>query len=397
MKKVLILTSDAGFGHRKASEAISAALQELYPETVEVSIVNPINDPDIPNLIRRLETGYDDMVMDDPNLYRLWYNVTDAPVMAQLMQEVTTTAMNKTLIKVLYNQQPDVVLSTHPSYNVSAMRALQQVGAKYNTPVHVVVTDLVGVHALWFNKAADYTFVPTGAVYKLALDNGLDKRQVKLTGLPVHPGIARETRPIAEIREALGWKTDQMTALVVGSARSTQTAGVVQMLDRSGLELQIAAVSGGDAETEAKLRALTWKSRVHVYGHVNNLPEMMKAADFVVCKAGGLIVSESLACGKPLALFDALPGQEIGNVKYVTESGAGDWSPGPVGVLTTVVSWLAHDGAELKKRRAMARKIGKPRAAYEIAELIMSSAENPEMPHLNEPQPGVADQPESED
>lgn len=397
MKKVLILTSDAGFGHRKASEAISAALQELYPETVEVSIVNPINDPDMPNLVRRLETGYDDMVLEDPNLYRLWYNATDAPVTAQLMQEVTTTAMNKTLIKILYNERPDVVVSTHPSYNVSSIRALQQVGARHYTPVHVVVTDLVGVHALWFNKVADYTFVPTGAVYKLALDNGLGKKQVKLTGLPVHPRIARETRTTAEIREALGWEPGQITGLVVGSARSTQTAGVVQMLDRSGLDLQIAAVSGGDAETEIKLREVTWKSRVHVYGHVSNLAEMMHAADFVVCKAGGLIVSESLAAGKPLALFDALPGQEVGNVKYVTESGAGDWSPGPVGVLTTVVSWLAHDQAELRKHRAMARKLGKPRAAYEIAELIMRSAENPEMPHLNEPEPDGEDQPESAD
>ena len=57
-------------------------------------------------------------------------------------------------------------------------------------------------------------------------------------------------------------------------------------------------------------------------------------------------------------------------MKYVTEAGVGAWSPGPIASLTTAVAWLAGGGEELKKRRATARKIGKPRAALDIAERI---------------------------
>jgi UDP-N-acetylglucosamine:LPS N-acetylglucosamine transferase len=51
----------------------------------------------------------------------------------------------------------------------------------------------------------------------------------------------------------------------------------------------------------------------------------------------------------------------------------GTWSPGPIGVLTTVYAWLASD-TELAKRRAAVRQVGRPRAAYDIADQIMKMA-----------------------
>ncbi len=368
-KSILILTSDAGFGHRKAAEAIGEAFLELYGEQCEVNIVNPLADPELPSLIKQIETGYDDIVVDDPTLYQIAYAATDAPVVAQLMQEVTTTVLNRTLTKIIERYRPDVVIATYPAFSQATLRAAEN--ASHPVPLYVVVTDLIDVHSLWFHSGATCTFAPTGAVYKQALDHGLAKEKIRLSGLPVHPNIARETRDKATIRRALGWDTDKITALVVGSARSQETADIAELLDRSGLDLQIAAVAGGNQDTEAQLRAASWKGTVHIYGLVKNLPEMMHAADFIVCKAGGLIITESLACGLPIMLHDALPGQEVGNVRYVVESGAGAWSPGPIGVLTTAYAWLAKDMAELKKCRAAARRVGKPRAAYEIAETVM--------------------------
>ncbi|MEJ2150074.1 MAG: galactosyldiacylglycerol synthase, partial [Chloroflexota bacterium] len=69
------------------------------------------------------------------------------------------------------------------------------------------------------------------------------------------------------------------------------------------------------------------------------------------------------------------PGQEAGNARFVVESGAGAWSPGPIGVLTTAYAWLAKDALELKERQAAARRVGRPRAAYHIAELLVGQIE----------------------
>lgn len=367
-KRILILTADAGFGHRRAAEALEAAFNQLYASKCEATIVNPFQDPALPDLVKLVETGYDEYVVDDPTLYQLAYTATDAPVVAQLLQDVTTTVLNKALTGIVQTLLPDIIVTTYPAFIQAAIRAGHK--AARPTPVDVVVTDLVNVHSLWFHKQAELTFVPTGNVYKQALDYDLGKTKVHLSGLPVHPRFADEKRDRAALRKALGWKPDLTTALIVGSARAQDTAAIALLLDRSGLPLQIVAVSGNDSETEQQLRTTTWKSAVHVYGMIDNMPEMMHAADFIVCKAGGLIVTEALACGLPLILYEALPGQEVGNVRYIVDNGAGAWSPGPIGALTTAYAWLAGDQNEIEKSAAAARRIGKPRAAYDIAERI---------------------------
>ena len=42
MKQILILTADAGFGHRSAANAVAAALRETYGDVCAVEIVNPL-------------------------------------------------------------------------------------------------------------------------------------------------------------------------------------------------------------------------------------------------------------------------------------------------------------------------------------------------------------------
>jgi 1,2-diacylglycerol 3-beta-galactosyltransferase len=372
--RVLILTADAGFGHRRAAEALQAAFEQSYADQCETTIFNPLQDASIPEIVRRIETDYDEVVIDDPTLYQLTYTATDAPVVAQLLQDVTTTVLNKALSGIVEEFKPDVIVTTYPAFSQAAIRAAHAVARP--TPVNVIVTDLVNVHSLWFHKEAHMTFVPTGNVYKQALDQGLDKSTVHLMGLPVHPIFANEAQDQAQLRKRLGWDGNLITALIIGSARTRETAGIARLLDRSGLDLQIVAIAGNNPETEDQLRSTSWKGKVHVYGLVNNIPEMMRASDFVVCKAGGLVVTESLACGLPVVLYEALPGQEVGNVRYIVESGAGSWSPGPIGVLTTAYSWLVGDRAELNKCRAVAKQIGKPRAALDIADKIYRQINN---------------------
>ncbi len=368
-KNILILTSDAGFGHRSAANALKAAFEDKLNGYANIQIVNPIQDPDLPDLVKQIETGYDGIVTEDPTLYQLAYAATDAPVVAKLLQDVATTALNRTMKKIVIETKPDVILMPYPTYTQAVLRALEAVD--HRVPVDVIVTDLIGVHKLWFHTGADITFVPTGHVYRQALDAGIDKTRVELTGLPVHPKFMKETRDPRTLRQALSWDQDKITGLIVGSPRSGQTAAIARLLDRSGLDLQVAAISGGDEEAFEELKATEWKGNVHIYGRTNNMPELMKASDFIICKAGGLIVTESLACGLPVILYEALPGQEVGNVRYVVESGAGVWSPGAIGVLATAYAWLTKGSKELEQCRHAAQRVGKPRAAYDIVDRVL--------------------------
>ena len=49
----------------------------------------------------------------------------------------------------------------------------------------------------------------------------------------------------------------------------------------------------------------------------DEVEKYMHAADLLVTKPGGLTVSEALACNLPMAVFDAIPGQEEDNANFL--------------------------------------------------------------------------------
>ncbi|MGD2058060.1 MAG: glycosyltransferase [Anaerolineales bacterium] len=371
-KRILILTADAGFGHRRAAEAVEAALNELYGERCQVDILNPLDEADAPNLIRQLEEGYDEMVIEDPALYTIAYHALDVPVVSDLAKAVAARLLDEVMLRILLEEDYDAIVSTYPTYAQPAARALRK--AECDVPLAVVITDLTDVQRIWYSRSATFHFVPTKQIRQQAYENNIPATQIRVTGLPVHPDFSKETRTQAQLRTSLGWEIELTTAIIVASIRTQQMARLSRMLDRANLNLQLVVVCGGDRQLYETMNSEPWNGPVHIYDWVDEMPQLMKASDFVISKAGGLVVSESLACGLPMIIPEALPGQEIGNVRYVVENGAGAWAPGPAEVLVAVHSWLSGEPPRLAQMRENARELGKPRAAYEIAERVWGMA-----------------------
>ena len=55
----------------------------------------------------------------------------------------------------------------------------------------------------------------------------------------------------------------------------------------------------------------------------NEVYKFMKTADLVITKPGGLTVSEALASGLPMVIFDAIPGQEKENADFLIKNNMG--------------------------------------------------------------------------
>jgi len=170
-KKILILTADAGFGHRKAAQAVAEALEDLYGSECEVKIINPVEDPDIPKYLKQAESGYDKLVTEDPRLYLLSYNATDLPSVSGTMQDLFAVTLHKALNKIFDLFQPDFVVTTYPVYIQAAIRVMRERGVEGR--IGVVITDLIDVHDLWFHKKAAITFASTQQVYQQAMKRGL--------------------------------------------------------------------------------------------------------------------------------------------------------------------------------------------------------------------------------
>jgi 1,2-diacylglycerol 3-beta-galactosyltransferase len=362
--RVLILTADAGYGHRSAARAIEAALIDLYGSQCEIKVDNPIGNEDAPKFIQQFEQTYDDTVLKTPELYLLSYHALAAPVISEVAKSVVARLLNGVMYDLIDNFRPHVIVSTYLFYARAVSKITEDL--EIDCPLAIVITDLTDVQSLWYSAAATMHFVPTPAIRQQAYENKVHATRVRVTGLPVNPEIVKETRTPAELRAELGWRQELPTCLVVASPRTQKMAEIVQTLDQIP-DLQIAVVCGGNSELYEELKQLKWAEKFHLYDWVVQMPQFMKASDFIVSKAGGLVVSESLACGLPMIIPEALPGQETGNWKYVVENQAGVWAPSPEEVLQAAASWLENDCVLLKEMQLNARNLGKPEAAYDIA------------------------------
>jgi 1,2-diacylglycerol 3-beta-galactosyltransferase len=373
-RRVLILTADAGFGHRTAANAVGGALSDLYGDECDYLILNPLEDRRTPFFLRDSQADYDKMVRNMPELYRFGYDASDASVPVVIAEQALIVLLFEVMRDIVRSYRPDVILSTYPLYQapLGAVMTLLRI----SIPVLVTITDLATVHRLWFSSSVDRCMVPTPIVRDLALNYGLLPEQIQVTGIPVNPAVVREQRSPAEIRRALGWQEDMFTLLAVGSRRVDRMVDTLNVLNHFGRPIQAIVIAGKDEKLYRELEAMEWHMPVRLYEYIENVPAMMKAVDFIVCKAGGLIVTESLACGKPMLIIDAIRGQETGNADYVVQNGAGDLAREPVEVLETISHWLMNDGALLRERTENARALGRPNAAFEVAETVWQAAQH---------------------
>jgi 1,2-diacylglycerol 3-beta-galactosyltransferase len=140
------------------------------------------------------------------------------------------------------------------------------------------------------------------------------------------------------------------------------------------LPLQLVVVAGGDDELYRRFQETEWHVETHCYNFVTEMGSFMRAADCILSKAGGLTVSEALACGLPLILVDVIPGQETGNANHVVSGNAGALARDPIEVLETVCHWLEKDRSLYHQQAENARKLGHPRAANDVADLAWAAA-----------------------
>jgi 1,2-diacylglycerol 3-beta-galactosyltransferase len=372
MKKILILTADYGYGHRSAANAIAEALHETHGKDCQVEIVNPLDDPRAPAFYKENQNDYDRMVREMPDLYKLGYQVSESRLAGSLINSTFTLTLFNVLREIIRQKQPDVIVCTYLFYQgiLSAVFASE----KHRIPLLTVVTDLETVQSLWFHPAADLCLVPTQTVYDLAIEAGLPPEKVKITGIPVHPELTKGNQDQASLRQSLGWHPDLFTVLAIGSKRVEHLYDALRVLNHSGQPVQLVVVAGGDDELYRRFQDTEWHVETHCYNFVTEMGTYMRAADCILGKAGGLTVSEALACGLPLILIDVIPGQETGNANHVVSGNAGMLAKDPIEVLETMCHWLEKDRRLYRQQAQNARRLGHPQAAYDVADLAWAAA-----------------------
>src|SRR5206468_12522505 len=124
------------------------------------------------------------------------------------------------------------------------------------------------------------------------------------------------------------------TVLVAGGGEgSGGLLDQVRALSERPQPWQVIAVCGRNERLRRRLLGLRFETPTLVLGFVDDMPDLLRASVLAVGKAVPGAISDALATGVPLVLTSYLPGQERGNVRYVTEAGVGRYAPRPDALL----------------------------------------------------------------
>ncbi len=372
--RILVLSVKAGAGHLRAAQAVTHAIRERFPN-VEVVSADALEYTNA--AFRKGYTeGYETLVRNLPSVWeRIYESLETKPAdsNAKKLATLWSRLNTKHLLMFVENFKPDVIACTHflPAEVLGAQRAK----GKLRAPVYTILTDY-DIHSMWIQEGVTGYFVASSEMAHALREKGIGTAFVEVSGIPILPEFAREYPPRETMRQTLGLNPAQRTVLVAAGGFGMMSADdAVKLLAGHLPEAQFLAVAGRNAELEKRLKKLAraYKGRVKPFGFVDNMHELMAASDVAVSKSGGLTTSECLAMGLPMLVFNPIPGQEERNAIYLLEHGAGLWARTPAQMLFKVKA-LLDDPKRLADMQEAARRIARPRAAFDIAERLMGLA-----------------------
>jgi len=362
--RVLILFSDTGGGHRAAARALTDALKLLDPTCI-VTVADPLIGQG-PAIVRRLASLYSPVIRRSRAAWGAVYHSSNTQPTFAAIRAVFGPGVRKAVQRLLTQHDPDVVLSVHPLLNHIAHQAIRKSGRP--RALMTVITDLVDFHRGWTFSQADLVVAPTEGARKVALRRRVPADRVKLLGLPVdlrfRPPAPGEKQAL---RRRFGLDEHRFTVLVMGGAAGVgPLAAQVRSLVLDAHPWQLVVVCGRNEKLRRRLADQEAATPMLVLGFVDYMPELMRACDLVVTKAGPGAIAEALATGLPLVITGFLPGQESPNVDFVVESRIGAFAPKESDLLDEV-RVMAEGGPTWREMSAKAEDMAHPYASSDIA------------------------------
>jgi processive 1,2-diacylglycerol beta-glucosyltransferase len=367
--RILIFSATFGDGHVRSAEAIIEEIHCKFPYA-------EITHLDCGELLGKkfntlLKNIYIGMITHVPKLWGEFYFRTSKISPNSLIQRYLNQMGHKDLEKLVLSLQPDIIICTYPT--VAGVLAQLKLKKKLQIPLVTVVTDYV-VHSQWIHQGTDMYIVGNQEVFNGLISRGINPDCIKITGIPISKGFEKQLNR-AEIVSRLGLDPSHPVLLIMAGA-----FGVINNLKDlcsnfadTEYPVQVIVVCGRNQKLFKSLDEVIEKAqnRIIRYGYATNVEELMTAADLMVTKAGGLIVSEALTKRLPMVIYKPIPGQEEANAVFLNNIGAGK-SADTFEELVSIIESLLQHPEQLDKMKQAASKAILGKAAEKAVKNIIS-------------------------
>lgn len=312
--KILILSAATGGGHLRASHAIQKYIAENSTgnEVVVVDALKSINAV----LDKTVCEGYHFLATKTPKVFGQLYRKTNQDSILSNLVTRFSSAFSQKLIPLLEEQKPDVIISTHP-FATEMISHLKGKGI-VKAPLICLMTDY-GPHRAWIADHVDAYIVSTKDMIPEMNAMGVKTEKIYPFGIPVGDVFfTRGDKPA--LLKKFGMDDKLPTILIMaGSFGVTNIMKIYRNLTQLPIEFQVIVITGRNQKLYEAFTPVIEQSpkRTKLVYFTDEVENYMHASDLIITKPGGLTVSEALACNIPLAVFDAIPGQEEDNANFL--------------------------------------------------------------------------------
>lgn len=311
---ILILSASTGGGHMRASRAIENYMSE-HDESANVKIVDSLLYIN-PILNKTVTSGYVYLATKTPKIYGKLYELTNKEDRwISFVSRLNYLFANK-LLPLIDEFKPDVIITTHPfpTEMVSILKSKELV----NIPLVCIMTDYAP-HKTWVNQQVDAYIVSNDDMVKEMSNIGIKEEVIYPYGIPIEQ-VFFEKKDKDLVLDELELNPNLPTILMMaGSFGVTNVFKIYEDIININRDFQVIVITGKNQKLYDEFAKVINKSekKTKLIYFTDEVNKFMQAADIIITKPGGLTITEALASNIPMAIFDAIPGQEEENADFL--------------------------------------------------------------------------------
>ena len=362
--RILICYLVRNSGHHAAARAIEAEIRRQNPlaETRCLDLLETTH----PTWSSIVQYAYMSTIRRTPELWEALYDNFWFDLLTRYIRPLVQRG-NSLKLRILMDAfQPDAIVCTqaHPFAVLSAYARRQG----KPIPIWGVITDFLP-HRFWHVKPGEHIryVVPTETAVQRLMILGTPADRIHTFGIPIQADVlAARGRTVS--------RNNGRRVLVMGGSRGLGARyHTIRKLDCSDADFTIDVVTGTNRRLRKQLVAARHKFKhpIRIRGYVKDAMALMRRASLLIGKPGGLTSAEAMASGTPMLIIRPLPGQERGNTEMLVGNGSAIHLDRDRD-LPAVVSSLFSNTALLDMMAERAKALGKPNAAHDIANAVLS-------------------------
>jgi processive 1,2-diacylglycerol beta-glucosyltransferase len=317
---------EAGGGHRSPAIAVERALRARWPNRYRTQVLDFMKDLGCLRQDARHKRTWD-FLLSHPLLSKASYLLSElAPPVARAILLRFLRPFIPVVVAWVRREQPAMVVSMHYFNTVALVEARRQGAAGFL--LASFVTEAWDTPRFWTIPGVDHTIVSTEEGRRTLIRRGIPRRSISVCTFPVRRGRRGVRSGGAETRRRLGISNGNPVLLVTFGAQGVgRIHHFLAAMARARMAINVIVVAGRNESLRKDLldryAAADRRMVVVPLGYVEEMNELINAADICFIKPGVSTTLEVLAYRKPIVFYRPGAFGEGINIRAVQRMGVG--------------------------------------------------------------------------